>query len=66
MDLQGEFVDLTTDINNRQRHIEDQILLISVLDHDGHNTIEQQTALKFERKQLAYQTQRQMKLLQAT
>ncbi|MCK1488887.1 hypothetical protein IVB14_00070 [Bradyrhizobium sp. 180] len=52
------------DIQKRQRHIEDQMFLIGVLDRDGHNTVEQQAALKFERKQLAMQMEWQTKLLQ--
>jgi hypothetical protein len=40
------------DIQKRQRHIEDQICLIKVLERDGHNTLEQQAALKFEHKRL--------------
>ncbi|MCK1424055.1 hypothetical protein IVB15_10045 [Bradyrhizobium sp. 182] len=64
LDLRHELEDLMGDIQKRQRHIEDQMFLISVLDRDGHNTVEQQAALKFERKQLAVQMERQTKLLQ--
>lgn len=64
LDLRHELEDLMSDIQKRQRHIEDQMFLISVLDRDGHNTVEQQAALKFERKQLAVQMERQTKLLQ--
>ncbi|SFJ45882.1 hypothetical protein [Bradyrhizobium sp. Gha] len=64
LDLRGELEALMTEIKKRQRHIEDQVFLISVLEHDGHNTVEQQAALKLERKQLALQMERQTKLLQ--
>jgi hypothetical protein len=52
------------DIQKRQRHIEDQVFLIKVLEREGHNTLEQQAVLKFERKRLALQMERQTKLLQ--
>lgn len=64
LDLRGELEALMTEIKKRQRHIEDQAFLISVLDRDGHNTVEQQAALKLERKQLALQMERQTNLLQ--
>ncbi|WBL78796.1 hypothetical protein I3J27_38705 [Bradyrhizobium xenonodulans] len=64
LDLRGELEALMTEIKKRQRHIEDQAFLISVLERDGHNTVEQQAALKLERKQLALQTERQTNLLQ--
>ncbi|MCK1758067.1 hypothetical protein IVA78_23405 [Bradyrhizobium sp. 137] len=64
LDLRHALEDLMGDIQKRQRHIEDQMFLISVLDRDGHNTVEQQAALKFERKQLAVQMEWQTKLLQ--
>ncbi|MGY4602828.1 hypothetical protein ACVW16_001240 [Bradyrhizobium sp. USDA 4474] len=64
LDLRGELEALMTEIKKRQRHIEDQAFLISVLERDGHNTVEQQAALKLERKQLALQMERQTNLLQ--
>lgn len=64
LDLRGELKNLMEEIKKRQRYIEDQVFLVSVLEHDGHNTVEQQAGLKFERKQLALQMERQMKLLQ--
>ncbi|WP_409190858.1 hypothetical protein [Bradyrhizobium sp. RDM4] len=64
IDLRNELTELLDDICKRQRHIEDQVFLISVLDRDGHSTSEQQSKLKYERKQLALQMERQTKLLQ--
>ena len=64
LDLRNELEDLMGDIQKRQRHIEDQVFLIKVLERDGHNTLEQQAVLKFERKRLALQMERQTKLLQ--
>ncbi|MGY4288098.1 hypothetical protein ACVWXO_007318 [Bradyrhizobium sp. LM2.7] len=65
MDLhfRNELEELLDDIQKRQRHIEDQVFLISVLGRDGHNTLEQQAKLKYERKQLAFQMEMQTKLL---
>ncbi|MBR0975111.1 MULTISPECIES: hypothetical protein [Bradyrhizobium] len=51
------------DIQKRQRHIEDQVFLINVLEREGHITLDEQAALKFERKQLALQMERQTRLL---
>lgn len=48
LDLRHELEDLMGDIQKRQRHIEDQMFLISILDRDGHNTVEQQAAVKFD------------------
>ena len=62
LDLRNELEYLMGDI--RQRHIEDQVFLIKVLEREGHNTLEQQAVLKFERKRLALQMERQTKLLQ--
>ena len=64
LNLRGELEALMTEIKKRQRHIEDQAFLISVLERDGHNTLEQQAALKLERKQLTVQMERQTNLLQ--
>ncbi|MGY4237968.1 hypothetical protein ACVIIW_006915 [Bradyrhizobium sp. USDA 4449] len=64
LNLRGELEALMTEIKMRQRHIEDQAFLISVLERDGHNTLEQQAALKLERKQLTLQMERQTNLLQ--
>ncbi|SFI48793.1 hypothetical protein [Bradyrhizobium sp. Gha] len=64
LNLRGELEALMTEIKKRQRHIEDQAFLISVLERDGHNTLEQQAALKLERKQLTLQMERQTNLLQ--
>ena len=64
LDLRNELEDLMGDIQKRQRHIEDQVFLIKVLEREGHNTLEQQAVLKFERKRLALQMERQTKLLQ--
>ena len=64
LDLRKELEEVSEDIQKRQRHIEDQIFLINVLERDGHRTLEQQAKLKFERKQLANQMDRQIKLLQ--
>ena len=64
LDLRNELTELLDEIRKRQRHIEDQVFLISVLDRDGHSTSEQQSRLKHERKQLASQMERQTKLLQ--
>lgn len=64
LDLRHELEDLMADIQKRQRHIEDQVFLIKLLEQDGHNTLEQRAALKLERKQLAFQMERQTKLLQ--
>lgn len=64
LDLRHEFEDLMAEIQKRQRHIEDQVFLIKILEQDGHNTLEQRAALKLERKQLAFQMERQTKLLQ--
>ena len=64
LNLRGELEALMTEIKKRQRHIEDQAFLTSVLERDGHNTLEQQAALKLERKQLTLQMERQTNLLQ--
>ncbi|WP_409187677.1 hypothetical protein [Bradyrhizobium sp. RDM4] len=64
LDLRNELTELLDDVRKRQRHIEDQVFLISILDRDGHSTSEQQSKLKYERKQLASQMGRQTKLLQ--
>lgn len=62
--VRSELEMLIGDIQKRQRHIEDQVFLIKILEHDGHDMLEQQAKLKFERKQLAVQMERQVKLLQ--
>lgn len=64
LDLRHELEDLMADIQKRQRHIEDQAFLVKILERDGHKALEQRAALKFERKELAFQTERQTKLLQ--
>ncbi|WFU22255.1 hypothetical protein QA649_29775 [Bradyrhizobium sp. CB1717] len=51
------------DIQKRQRHIEDQVFLINILEREGHITLDQQAAVRFERKQLALQMERQTNLL---
>ncbi|MGY8630867.1 hypothetical protein RAD15_00035 [Bradyrhizobium sp. 14AA] len=51
------------DIQKRQRHIEDRVFLINVLEREGHITLDEQAVLKFERKQLAAQMERQTTLL---
>ena len=38
------------DIQKRQRHIEDRVFLIDILEREGHITLEEQAALRFERK----------------
>jgi hypothetical protein len=63
-DLRNKLEELLDDIHKRRRHIEDQVFLISVLERDGHNTLEQQAKLKYERKQLALQMESQTKLIQ--
>ncbi|MDA9397700.1 hypothetical protein [Bradyrhizobium sp. CCBAU 45389] len=50
-------------IQKRQRHIEDQVFLINILEREGHITLDQQAALRFERKELALQMERQTNLL---
>ncbi|MBR0706564.1 hypothetical protein [Bradyrhizobium liaoningense] len=50
-------------IQKRQRHIEEQVFLIDILEREGHITLDQQAALRFERKQLALQMERQTNLL---
>ncbi len=62
-DLRTELEGLMEDIQKRQRHIEDRVFLINVLERDGHITLDEQAALKFERKQLAFQMERQTRLL---
>ncbi len=62
-DLRTELEGLMEDIQKRQRHIEDQVFLINVLEREGHITLDEQAALKFERKQLALQMERQTRLL---
>jgi len=62
-DLRTELEGLMEDIQKRQRHIEDRAFLIDILERDGHITLEEQAALRFERKQLAYQMERQTSLL---
>ena len=64
LDLRKELEEVSEDIQKRQRHIEDQIFLINVLEKDGHRTLEEQAKLKFERRQLAAQLERQINLLQ--
>ncbi|WP_409187600.1 hypothetical protein [Bradyrhizobium sp. RDM4] len=64
LDLRNELAKLLDDIQKRQRHIDEQVFLISLLERDGQNTLEQQAKLKYERKQLAVQMERQIKLLQ--
>ncbi|MDN4981787.1 hypothetical protein KUL72_14375 [Bradyrhizobium arachidis] len=51
------------DIQKRQRHIEDRVFLIDVLEREGHITLDEQAALKFERQLLALQIEQQTRLL---
>jgi hypothetical protein len=63
LDLRTELESVMEDIQKRQRHIEDQVFLINVLERDGHITLDEQAALKFERELLAFQMERQTRLL---
>ncbi|WP_082905528.1 hypothetical protein [Bradyrhizobium centrolobii] len=61
--IDQELSELRGEIAQRQRHIEDRLALIEVLEHDGHDVFEQQTALKESRSRLATQIARQFELL---
>ena len=63
LDHRTELESVMEDIQKRQRHIEDQVFLINVLERDGHITLDEQAALKFERELLAFQMERQTRLL---
>lgn len=63
LDLRTELESVMEDIQKRQRHIEDQVFLINVLEREGHITLDEQAALKFERELLAFQMERQTRLL---
>lgn len=62
-ELRTELESVMEDIQKRQRHIEEQVFLINVLEREGHITLGEQAALKFERKQLAFQMEQQTRLL---
>jgi hypothetical protein len=63
LDLRTEIESVMEDIQKRQRHIEDQVFLINVLEREGHITLDEQAALKYERKLLALQMEQQTRLL---
>lgn len=56
---------LARDIAAKQRHVEDQAILIEVLEHDGHDVGEQRQRLADDRVELARQIKRQVYLLAA-
>ncbi|WP_146159817.1 hypothetical protein [Bradyrhizobium sp. MOS002] len=62
-DIEKELEELRKQVAIRQRHIEDQVFLISILESDGHHPLEQHAALKTERKRLAEQMERQVAIL---
>ncbi|WP_339028201.1 hypothetical protein WI604_25545 [Bradyrhizobium symbiodeficiens] len=60
-----ELQSLGMEIARRRQSIEDQQILIQVLEHDGHEVLQQEVALRRERSLLAIQIARQFELLKA-
>lgn len=54
---------IARNIATKQRHVEDQATLIEVLEHDGHDVVEQRQRLDEDRVELARQIERQVRLL---
>lgn len=65
-ELNRELASLNLELAERQRHIEDQMLLIEVLEQDGHDVSEQELALKKKCAELAQKIARRLELLQNT
>ncbi len=61
-----ELQSLGMEIARRRQSIEDQQILIQVLEHDGHEVLQQEVALQRERSLLAIQIARQFELLKAS
>ena len=62
--IEQDLSELGREIAERQRLIEDQLVLIEVLERDGHDVLGQEIALQQERSRLAVQIARQFELLQ--
>lgn len=62
MEIKLELDCLGSEIARRRQFIEDQQNLIQVLEHDGHDVLEQEVALGRERSLLAVQIARQFEL----
>lgn len=60
-----ELESLGLEIARRRQFIEGQQILIQVLEHDGHEVIEQEKALRRERSLLTIRLARQFELLKA-
>jgi hypothetical protein len=62
-DFDRELVALRREIAERWRYIENQTVLIEVLERDGHDVSEQETALKKVRSEFATTIARQFELI---
>jgi hypothetical protein len=62
--LDGEVAHVQREIEARRRYIDDQAALIDVLEHDGHDVLEQRKALAKARSDLAVRIARQFRLLE--
>lgn len=59
----GGLLELEGEIVKQRQRIEEQEVLISVLEHDGHDVSEQEAALRVERASLALKIVQQIKLM---
>ncbi|WP_426609760.1 hypothetical protein [Bradyrhizobium sp. McL0616] len=59
----GGLLELEGEIAKQKQRVEDQEVLISVLEHDGHDVSEQEAALRVERASLALKIVQQIKLM---
>lgn len=60
----GEVAHVAREIETRRRYIDDQAALIDVLEHDGHDVLEQRKAIAKERSDLAVLIARHFRLLE--
>lgn len=61
----GELAQLAKEITNKRRDIDDQEVLVSVLEQDGHDVSDYRNALARERSNLALKIVRQFRLQEA-
>lgn len=61
----GELAHLAKEIANKRRDIDDQEVLVSVLEQDGHDVSDYRNALARERSNLALRIVRQFRLQEA-
>ncbi len=64
LEIDGELARAAQEIAAKRRYIEDQAALVDVLEHEGHDVLEQRKALAKERSDLAVRIAQQFRLLE--